>query len=167
VRIALVAAVAANGVIGRDGVLPWRLPADLRRFRELTLGHHVVMGRRTHASIGRALDGRVNLVLTSRPESVAPGCRPSRDLDEALAVARAAGESEVHVIGGAAVYAAALPRASRIYLTKIEATIDGDTRFPDLDPGEWREVAREERPADERNTYPLAFTVLERRARAS
>jgi dihydrofolate reductase len=114
VIVALVAAVAQNGVIGRDGALPWSLPADLRRFRERTTGHHVVMGRKTHASIGRALPGRVNLVLTRQPELVAPGCRAVRDLDEALRIARAAGESEAFVIGGAAVYGLALPLATRI-----------------------------------------------------
>jgi dihydrofolate reductase len=161
VIVALIAAVAENGVIGRDGALPWSLPADLRRFREITTGHHVVMGRRTHASIGRALPQRTNLVLTRRPELVAPGCRAVRDLDQALQLARQASESEVFVIGGAALYAAALPRATRIYLTRVLAAVDGDVRFPELEPGRWREVSRESRPADERNAHALAFTVLE------
>jgi dihydrofolate reductase len=167
VIVALIAAVAENGVIGRDGALPWSLPADLRRFREITTGHHVVMGRRTHASIGRALPQRTNLVLTSRPELVAPGCRVVRDLGEALQVARDAGESEAFVIGGAALYAAALPRATRIYLTRVRAAVDGDVRFPDLDPGRWREVSRQLRPPDERNAHALAFTVLEADATGS
>lgn len=159
--VALIAAVAENGVIGRDGTLPWSLPADLRRFRDLTTGHHVVMGRRTHASIGRALPGRVNLVLTRHPEQVAPGSRAVGDLGEALRIARAAGERELFVIGGAAVYAAALPHATRIYLTRVAARIDGDVRFPELEPGRWHEVSREARPADERNPHALAFTILE------
>jgi dihydrofolate reductase len=161
VIVALIAAVAENGVIGRDGALPWSLPADLRRFRELTTGHHVVMGRRTHASIGRALPDRVNLVLTRHPELVAAGCRAVGDLDGALRIARDAGEREVFVIGGAAVYAAALPRATRIYLTRVGARLDGDVRFPELEPGRWREVSRELRPPDERNPHALAFTILE------
>jgi len=167
VIVALVVAVAENGVIGRDGALPWRLSADLRRFRQLTLGHHVVMGRKTHASIGRALDGRVNVVLTSHPERVAPGCVHARDLDHALALARDAGESELFVIGGSSVYAAALPRAQRIHLTRVAAEVAGDTFFPELDPAQWGETSRTLHPADERNEHPVAFTLLERRAPGS
>jgi len=161
VIVALVAAVAENGVIGRDGALPWSLPADLRHFRELTTGHHVVMGRKTHESIGRALPERVNLVLTRQPELVAAGCRAVRDLDEALRIARDADESEAFVIGGAAVYALALPMASRIYLTRVAARVDGDVRFPELDAARWHEVAHELRAPDERNAHALAFTVLQ------
>jgi dihydrofolate reductase len=164
---ALVVAVAENGVIGRDGALPWSLPADLKHFRTLTTGHHVVMGRRTHASIGRALPERTNLVLTRHPEQVADGCRAVTTLDEALAVARDAGETTCFVIGGAGVYAQALPQARRIYLTEVHAAIDGDVRFPALDRARWVEIAREPRAADERNPYALAFTVLERRDAAS
>jgi len=164
VIVALVAAVAENGVIGRDGTLPWSLPADLRRFRELTTGHHVVMGRKTHASIGRALPGRVNLVLTTHPELVADGCRAVADLDEALHVARAAGETETFVIGGAAVYAAALQLAQRIYLTRVAAAVEGDVRFPEIDPARWEEISREVRAPDERNPLALAFMLLQTRA---
>lgn len=163
--VSLIAAVAENGTIGRDGTLPWSLPADLRHFKALTTGHHVVMGRRTHDSIGRALPDRVNLVLTSRPDTIAPGCRPVASLDEALAIARAAGESETFVIGGAALYALALPFAQRVHLTRVAAVVDGDVFFPPLDPELWRETAREERPADDRNAYALAFTRLEASAR--
>jgi dihydrofolate reductase len=164
VIVSLIAAVAENGVIGRDGGLPWSLPADLRHFRTLTGGHHVVMGRRTHASIGRALPDRVNLVLTRRPEPLAAGCRAVADLDRALRIAGDAGESEVFVIGGASVYEAALPHAQRVYLTRVAAVVDGDVFFPALDPRSWHEVSREPRPADERNPYALAFTLLEARA---
>ncbi len=162
--VSLIAAVAENGVIGRAGALPWSLPADLRHFRTLTTGHHVVMGRRTHDSIGRALPERANLVLTHRPDSLAPGCRAVTSFDEALQLARDAGESEIFVIGGAELYALALPRADRVYLTRVAATIDGDVRFPALDPALWREVSRETRPPDERNAHALAFTRLEARA---
>jgi len=113
VIVALVAAVAENGVIGRDGALPWSLPADLRRFRALTTGHHVVMGRKTHASIGRALPERTNLVLTRQPELVAPGCRAVRDLGEALCIARDAGESEAFVIGDGSSRLSHVPRVRR------------------------------------------------------
>ncbi|MBM4242547.1 MAG: dihydrofolate reductase [Deltaproteobacteria bacterium] len=165
--VALVVAAAENGVIGRDGTLPWSLPADLKHFRTLTTGHHVVMGRKTHASIGRALPGRTNLVLTRHPERVASGCHAVTTLDDALALARAAGETVCFVIGGAGVYAQAMPRAGRIYRTEVQAAIDGDVSFPPLDPAHWVEVSREFRPADERNPYPLAFTVLERAADAA
>jgi dihydrofolate reductase len=161
VIVSLVAAVAENGVIGRAGALPWSLPADLRRFRELTTGHHVVMGRKTHASIGRALPDRANLVLTRRPELVAAGCRAVPDLDAALRIARDAGESEAFVIGGAALYALALPLATRIYLTRVAARVDGDVHFPELDAARWQEVSRELRAPDERNAHPLAFTLLQ------
>lgn len=164
---ALVVAVAENGVIGRDGALPWSLPADLKHFRALTTGHHVVMGRRTHLSIGRALPDRTNLVLTRHPDQVAPGCRAVATLDEALRIARDAGESTCFVIGGAGVYAQALPVADRIYLTEVRAPVDGDVRFPALGRGQWIETSRVERDADERNAHPLAFTVLERRAATS
>jgi dihydrofolate reductase len=164
---ALVVAVAENGVIGRDGGLPWSLPADLKHFRTLTTGHHVVMGRKTHASIGRPLPDRTNLVLTRHPDQVAEGCRAVATLDDALRLARDAGESTCFVIGGAGVYAQALPQAQRIYLTEVRAAIDGDVRFPELDRAQWIEATREPRPADERNPYALAFTVLERRDRAS
>lgn len=161
--VALVVAAADNGVIGRDGALPWSLPADLKHFRALTTGHHVVMGRKTHASIGRALPDRTNLVLTRHPEQVAADCRAVATLDEALAVARDAGETICFVIGGAGVYAQALPLARRIYLTEVHAVVDGDVRLPEIDRARWIEVAREEHAADERNGHALAFTVLEAR----
>lgn len=160
---ALIVAVAENGVIGRDGALPWSLPADLKHFRTLTTGHHVVMGRHTHASIGRALPGRTNLVLTRHPEVVAPDCRAVATLDGALRIADDAGDDICFVIGGAGVYAQALPCAQRIYLTEVRATVDGDVRFPELDRGQWIETSRVEHAADERHAHALAFTVLERR----
>jgi dihydrofolate reductase len=144
--VALIAAVAANGVIGRDNRLPWRLPADLRRFKELTMGHALVMGRRTYESIGRPLPGRVTVVLTRDPAFMAPpGALAARSLEEALAAAAAAtpGAGEVFVAGGAEVYAQALPRADRLYLTRVEAEVEGDARFPDLDPARWRLAAAE------------------------
>ena len=160
--ISLIAAVARNGVIGREGRLPWRLPDDLARFRDLTIGHHVLMGRRTHESIGRPLPGRTNLVLSRDPAYAAPGCRLARSIDEALGEAREAGETEIFVIGGASVYRSTLPIASRLYLTRVEADVPGDVRFPEIDPRQWREVEREDHPADERHEHPFAFTVLAR-----
>lgn len=162
-RISLVVAVAENGVIGRDGALPWRLPDDSRRFRRLTTGHHVIMGRLTFDSIGRPLPERTNLVLTRSNRELPAGARRVADLDEAFDVARAARETEAFVIGGTAVYAAALPRADAIHLTEVHARVDGDARFPDLDPAEWIETSRDLHPADEKHSFAFTYKVLERR----
>jgi dihydrofolate reductase len=166
VRVSLIAAVAENGVIGRDGALPWHLPDDLKRFRALTTGHHVVMGRRTHESIGRPLPNRTNLVLSRDPAFRAAGCRVVRSLDAALDLARAAGDDEAFVIGGEAVYVRALAIADRIYLTRVGVSVAGDARFPELDDRDWREIAREEHAADERHAHPFALCILDRRGSA-
>ncbi len=143
--VTIVAAVARNGVIGVDGGLPWSLPDDLRRFKELTLGHVLVMGRRTYESIGRPLPGRKTVVVT-RSEGWGPGSSEvlvARGVSEAIDVA-AAIDDEVFVVGGAEVYAAALPLADRLVLTHVHAEPEGDTRFPELDRREWRELLRED-----------------------
>lgn len=155
-------AVADNGVIGRDNQLPWHLPADLKRFKALTLGHAVIMGRRTFESIGLALPGRRNLVLSRDPEYSAPGIELFGSLTEALEGARQAGE--VFVLGGAAVFAEALGHADRIYLTRVHAQVAGDTRFPELDPRLWRQVADEPHAADSDNPLAYDFQIWERRA---
>lgn len=160
-RVTLVVAATDHGVIGKDGGMPWHLPADLAHFKRVTLGHPIVMGRRTYASIGRALPGRLNVVVTRDRSFTAPGVTVAHSLDEALA---ACGDApEVMVIGGGELYREALPRATRIHLTRIHAAIDGDTHFPALAPAVWHEVARDEHPADERNAYPMSFRTLERR----
>lgn len=156
--------MAENRVIGRDGALPWRLPADLARFRALTMGKPIVMGRRTHESIGRALDGRHNIVVSRRPGYRARGCTVAPSFEAALEAALdpASDVAEAAVIGGASIYEQALPVADRIHLTVVHASIDGDVRFPALEPGQWREVAREGRGADERNRHDLSFVELAR-----
>lgn len=163
-RIALVAALASNRVIGRDGALPWRLPADLQRFRALTTGHAVIMGRATHASIGRPLPHRVNVVLSRDPAFAAPGCRVARTMDEALALAAALapGKDEIFVIGGAEVYAEILPRAERLYLTYVHAEVDGDARFPVLRDDDWYEVESDPHDADAEHAHPFTFVTLSR-----
>lgn len=159
--IALVAAAARNDVIGSDNHLPWHLPADLKHFKQVTIGKPVIMGRKTFESIGRALPGRANIVITQRPDYTAPGCRVVNTVDQAL---NAAGDSdEVMIIGGATLYAACLARATRIYLTRIHHEFPGDARFPALDARQWREVDRRDCPADEKNPYAHSFIVLERR----
>lgn len=160
-RVTLVVAATDHGVIGKDGGMPWHLPADLAHFKRLTLGHPIVMGRRTYASIGRALPGRLNVVVTRDRSFAAPGVTVAHSFDEAVS---ACGDApEAMVIGGGELYREALPRATRIHLTRIHASIEGDTHFPALDSAAWQETAREERPADERNAYPLSFVTLERR----
>jgi dihydrofolate reductase len=162
VIVTLVAAVAENGVIGRAGRLPWRLPADLRHFRRLTTGHTVVMGRRTQEEIRRPLAGRRNIVLTRRPGFRAEGFEVAGSLEAALALA--AGEPEVFVIGGGEVYCEALPRADRMVLTHVHAAVEGDTRFPAFDPAGWRVVGEELHPADEANPHRFTIRRYERRA---
>jgi dihydrofolate reductase len=157
-RLALVVAVADNGVIGRGGALPWHLPDDLKYFKAVTLGKPVVMGRRTFESIGRPLPGRRNLVLSSGPAIAVPGIETVATLQEALQ--RCADAEEVCVIGGAALFAAALPLAQVIHLTRVHATIDGDVEFPAVRWEEWRETARSEHPADERHAHAMSFLTL-------
>ena len=166
-RIVLVAAVAENGVIGREGGMPWRLPGDLRYFKKTTLGKPVIMGRRTFESIGKPLPGRPNIVLTRDASFRANGVQIADGLDKGLSLAEQEaarlGADEIAVIGGGEIYAQALARAARIYLTEVHAAAEGTARFPALDRGIWREVSRDgphQGPAD---TYSYSFVVLERR----
>lgn len=158
--LSLVVAMAENNVIGKNGTMPWHLPADLRHFRAVTTGKSVIMGRKTYESIGKPLPNRRNLVISRTPDFSALGCEVVTSLDQALQAC--AGEAEVMIIGGGQIYAEALPRAQRIYLTRIQARIEGDTTFPDLTPSQWREVKRTMTPPDGKNAYACAFTVLER-----
>lgn len=156
----LVVAMARNRVIGRDNLLPWRLPADLAYFKQVTMGHPVVMGRRTYESIGKALPGRKNIVVSRNRDFAAPGCTVVGSLDEAW---KAAGDAaEVSIIGGTSLFAEALPLADRIHLTEVEADVPGDTFFPEFDRGQWseREVARH--ATDDRHAYPFRIVVLDR-----
>lgn len=163
-RIAFVVAYSRGRVIGNDGALPpWRLPADMRRVRQLTMGKPLIMGRRTYDSIGRPLEGRTSIVLT-RDRSFRPeGVLVARDHEEALALAGKA--EEVIVFGGTEVFRQFLPRADRLYITEIDADFEGDRTFPDVDPREWREVEREEFEPTERNPYRYRFLTLDRARR--
>ncbi|HEV7431748.1 MAG TPA: dihydrofolate reductase [Steroidobacteraceae bacterium] len=160
-RLTIIAALADNNVIGRAGTLPWHLPDDLRRFKSLTMGRPILMGRRTFESIGRALPGRRNLVLTRSAQPFPPGVEPVASLR--LALEECAKDSELCVIGGADIYRQTLPRADRLELTRVHAVVDGDVAFPEIDPGQWREVSRVEHPDDERHAYAMTFLTLERR----
>jgi dihydrofolate reductase len=159
-RITLVAAVAKNGVIGRDGDLPWRLPDDLKAFKRLTLGKPVVMGRKTWESIGRPLPGRHNVVMTRSEGFAAPGASVVSSVQQALELLT--DHEEIMVIGGGAIYRQFLGRASRIYLTEVDAEVDGDVTFPELDAAEWEETSREHHPADERHAYGFTLVRLDR-----
>ena len=152
--------MARNGVIGRDGGLPWHLPADLKRFRALTMGKPIVMGRRTHESIGRALPGRRNIVLSRKPGYQALDCEVFDSLHAALVALR--DEPEVMIVGGAALYAEALPLAHRLYLTDVDAELAGDVYFPDFKREAWHELPHEAHPADASHGYNYCFRQLER-----
>lgn len=163
-RLSLIVAASDNGVIGRDGDLPWHLSPDLRRFKRLTMGHHLLMGRKTFESIGRPLPGRTSVVVSRQPAYAAPeGVVRAGSLEEAVSVVEAAGEEEAFVIGGGDVFRQALPLAHRLYLTRVHGRVEGDTTFPGPDPREWREVEREEHPAEGDCPYPFSFLVYERR----
>lgn len=157
--ISLVAAMAHNRVIGRGGELPWRLPGDLWRFKRLTLGHTLLLGHATFAAIGRPLPGRTSYVLSRTAGLELPGCRVFASVDAALFAAEAAGEDELFVCGGEAIYRQLLPRCDRIYLTELERAVDGDRRFPEFEPAQFRRV-RHLRLVDRE---PLYFSLWQRR----
>jgi len=158
-KVYLVAAVAANGVIGKDGGLPWQLPEDLKHFKRLTLGHPVIMGRRTWESLGKALPGRDNIVVTSRAGYDAPGAAVAGSLDAALAMCT--GEPVAFVIGGSRLFADALPIAAGLVLTEIQRDFPGDTWFPAYDRAQWREAQREAHAAADGMRFD--FVLYERR----
>ena len=155
--------MARNGVIGRGGALPWRLPSDLRRFRQITTGHHILMGRKTFESIGRPLPDRTTIVISRQPGYRANGVLVATSLEAALQLAENRGETEAFVVGGAEIYRPALPLAGRLYLTEVDAEIAGDTWFPQFDRQNWHELSTESLPPDEKNEFGCKFTVLARK----
>ena len=157
--ISLIVAASENHVIGRDGDLPWRLSDDLKRFKAVTMGKPIVMGRKTWESIGRPLPGRQNIVITRQPGYLAEGCDVVATVDQAVAVAGEA--AEIMVIGGSEIYALFLPAAARLYLTRVHAEVEGDAFFPA--PGDdWRRVSNTPHAADENNEFDVSFRVYER-----
>lgn len=158
--VTLVAAMARNRVIGRHGDMPWHLPADLAHFKQITLGHPVIMGRKTFESIGRPLPGRLNVVISRGRPDLPDGVVRADGLDSALAACQ--GHAEVMVIGGGEIYRQALPLACRLVITLIDADIEGDTFFPAFDGPVWRLLASRSRPADERNDHALVFAEFRR-----
>lgn len=165
-RLAIIVAVADNGVIGRDNALPWHLPEDLRYFKRVTMGKPIVMGRKTFEAIGRPLPGRTNIVVTRNPAFRAEGARVVPSLDAALGlagqIAGADGVEEALVIGGAEIYRAALPLADRLYITEVHASVEGDAALPGIDWARWREVGREPHMAQAPNPYDYSFVCYER-----
>ena len=159
-KLSLIVAMADNHGIGHNNRLPWHLPADLKHFRAITLGKPVLMGRKTWESIGRPLPGRTNIVITRNADYLAADCVVVHSLDEALRAAGSAGE--VMVIGGAELYRQALPQADTLYLTLVHGEFEGDTRFPDWRPDDWRETARIDHGPDDRNPHAYSFITLER-----
>lgn len=164
-RISLIVAMSLNGVIGKDNRLPWHLPADLKRFKDLTMGHTIVMGRRTWDSINRLLPGRRTVVVTRNPHLKIEGAQVVDSLQTALS--SAAGEVEIFVIGGEDIFRQAMPHADRIYLTIVESHFEGDTCMPPIDPAQWRKASTESHPATHASPLAWRFEIHERVARSS
>lgn len=164
--VSIIVAVSANNVIGADGGMPWNLPSDLKRFRRLTMGKPIIMGRKTHESIGRALDGRVNIVVTRQSGYSPEGLIVCATIDEAIVVGLESATrddvDEICIIGGGEVYCAALDRVNRIYLTRVHLDVEGDTVFPILDPEIWLETSSEPRKREGRDSVDTSFHIFER-----
>ena len=161
-RISIIVAVAENGLIGRDGDLPWRLSEDLKRFKEITMGKPIIMGRKTWESIGRPLPGRPNVVISRDPNYAADGVDVVQSVEQALARACELGSDEIMVIGGAEIYRVALSDAERIYVTEVHSKVEGDTHFPHFDRNDWRESVREGPFLDEKSNLTFSFVQLDR-----
>jgi len=160
--VSLIAAMSENRVIGRENGLPWKLPADLKRLKRLTMGHHVIMGRKTFDSIHKALPGRINVVITRDRSFEADEVATVSSLQDALRLAEASGDPEVFVAGGGEIFEQALPIANRIYLTLIHKHFEGDTFFPDFDRSVWTLTTEAERLTDEKSGLPYSFLTYER-----
>lgn len=162
-RVSLIVAMAKNRVIGVNNTLPWHLPADLKHFKALTMGHHIVMGRKTYESIGKPLPGRTAVVVTRNADYAPPGVIVASSLEAAIAAC--GDDAEIFVIGGAELYRQAIALADRIYLTEIDADIDGDAHFTELDRMLWQETGRVSHAPDEKNLHPYQFVVYDRKRR--
>ena len=161
-RITLIVAMAENRCIGRDGGLPWHIPADLKRFKAVTMGHPMIMGRKTFQSIGRVLPGRPNIIVTRDPDFRVEGAEVVKSFDEALDAAARHGTGEIMVIGGAEIFACALPLADRLDICHVHAEVPGDVFFPDVDPSHWIETCRVYHPSTESGGPAYSFVVYQR-----
>lgn len=159
-KLSLIVAMSRNQVIGHAGRLPWRLSDDLKRFKRLTMGHPIIMGRKTFESIGKALPGRTSIVITRQKDFRPAGVRVASSLSQAIQLAQ--DNEEAFVVGGAQVYAEALPRVDRIYVTLVETDVEGDTLFPDWNPRDWRLIEQAFHPADDKNEFDHHFRVYDR-----
>jgi dihydrofolate reductase len=166
VIVSLLVAMDERRGIGKQGRLPWRLSTDLKRFRELTMGHHIIVGRKTFESIGKPLAGRRMIIVTRDAQYRVQGCATAHSIAEAIEMARSEGETELFICGGADIYAQTLRQAERIYLTRVHADCDADTFFPEFDRDEWIEESLEPHAADEKNEYPFTFSLLVRKRAA-
>ena len=160
--ISIIAALDEQGGIGFENQIPWHLPADLARFKKLTMGHHLILGRKTYESIGSALPGRQMIVLTRNPDFKAPDCITAPTLDEALTLAENAGENEVFIIGGAEIYKEALPLADHLYLTVVHTRAEADAYFPQFDQTAWSVICEQDFPEDDQNPIAHTFKYLVR-----
>lgn len=158
--LSIIAALGRNHAIGYQNTLPWRLPADLQRFKQLTMGHHMLMGRKTFESIGRPLPGRTSIIITRQADYKAEGCLIVHSLEEAIALAQTRGEQEAFVIGGAEIYAQALPLTDRMYLTWVDAEPEADAFFPAFDEVAWETMEKTDFAADEKHPYAMRFVRL-------
>jgi dihydrofolate reductase len=161
-RISAIAAMSLNRVIGKDNQIPWHMPADLRFFQRTTTGHFVIMGRKNYDSMGRPLSNRTNVIITRNPFYVSSGCLVVHSLEAALGLAYNAGEEEAFIIGGGEIYLLAMDYLDRIYLTTIDAQVDGDVYFPELTIEDWRVVHEESHDADDKNPYPFVIRIYDR-----
>ena len=164
--VSLIVAVSENNVIGKKGQLPWHLPDDMKYFRDTTMGHCVIMGRKNFDSIPgkfRPLPGRTNIIVTHQKNFSAPECIVVNSIEEALEKAKQKNEAEAFIIGGGEIFKQSIPKADKIYLTRIHAAFDGDVFFPSLNMEEWKEESVEHRKADEKNKYDFSFVVLSRK----
>jgi len=159
-NISIIVAMSSNGVIGREGELPWHLSADLKHFKTITMGKPIVMGRITHESIGRPLPGRENIILSRDPAYQAKGCTVFNDLDDIFQ--RCSEFDEIMIVGGSDLYARALPLAGKLFITEVHTEIEGDTCFPEFDRAQWQETERQDFSADEKNEFDYSFVVLEK-----
>ena len=159
-KISIIVALSENNVVGINNQLPWHLSADLKRVKSLTMGHHLIMGRKTHESIGKPLPGRTNVIITRNRNYRSEGCTVVSGLKEALEISKS--DSEVFIFGGGEIFLEALPLVNKIYMTRIHHHMDGDTHFPELNASEWKEISRQDFEADEKNNFNFSFIELEK-----
>lgn len=160
VRLSIIVAMGKNRVIGANGAIPWRLPNELQLFKRITMGHHIIMGRKTWESIGRLLPGRTTVIITRQKQYAVPGAIVVNSLQDAIATA--AQDEEIFVVGGGELYREALPKADRLYLTVVDAMPAGDTQMPEINFAEWRETSSESHSTDEKHAHSYRFSIYDR-----